>query len=301
MLSSDRPQLAPGTEPADQHDGPAPLRLAAAGCGRVFERFHAPALRTGTGWTLVAACDPDHARRARIRELAPAARAFETLDALLETCEVDAVLITAPPALHTPLALSCLTRGKHVLVEKPLALSVADGERMVAAARDTGTLLWVGRPAPVRAVLRRRSPRGSSVGCPTTSSRSSSKPARALAVGGRIPVSSAITPRAAMRSSTSLRINWISWPGCIGGRPSETRAQRCEGGVRYELRWPNGVVAACLVGHGAVNRDRLTIRLTDCTLVRSGPSAERFRHPPAPLADRLSCGCGALRQPHSRS
>ncbi|HSF02757.1 MAG TPA: Gfo/Idh/MocA family oxidoreductase, partial [Solirubrobacterales bacterium] len=244
MLSSDRPRLTPAREPADQHDGPAPLRLSAAGCGRVFERFHAPALRTGTGWTLVAACDPDHARRARMRELAPATRAFETLDAMLETCEVDAVLISAPPALHTPLALSCLTRGKHVLVEKPLALSVADGERMLAAARDTGTLLWaVGqrRFAPYATTLAAwlvgRVPHD----VLTIEFETRSSPRHWGAYSGF--VGDHTQGGDALLDLAPHQLDLLAW--LLGGPPGETRAQRCEGGVRYELRWPNGVVAAC--------------------------------------------------------
>jgi predicted dehydrogenase len=245
----------------------------------VFERFHLPALRAGTGWTLVATCDPDPARRDRVRALAPEAPAFEVLETLLEECAVDAVLITAPPSLHSPLALTCLARGKHVLVEKPLALSVADGERMVAAARDTGSVLWVVRQRRFTAYATRlaawlagRVPHD--ILAIEFDTRSS--PGRWGAYSGF--VGDDTRGGDALLDLAPHQVDLLAW--FLGDHPRETRARRCEDGICYELRWPSGVIASCLVGHGAANRDRLTIRLTDCTLVRAGPSAERFDHLP---------------------
>jgi predicted dehydrogenase len=255
-----------------------PLRLAVAGCGRVFERFHARALRRRTGWTLVAGCDPQDDARARLRKLEPAARTFETLDALLDSCELDAVLVAAPPALHAPLALSALARGKHVLVEKPLALSVADGERMVATARDAGVVLWVGcqrRFAPssrrIAAWLAGRVPHD----VLAMSFETRSNPRR---WGSYSPfLGDDARGGSALLDLAPHQLDLLAW--LIDGYPSAVRAQSSDQGVRYDVRWPSGVVASCAVGHGPVNRDCLTIRLTDCVLVRTGASAGRFRLP----------------------
>jgi predicted dehydrogenase len=150
---------------------------------------------------------------------------------------------------------------------------------MVAAARDTGTLLWVvgqRRFTPYATTLAAwlvgRMPHD----VLTIEFETCSSPRRWGAYSGF--VGDHTRGGDALLDLAPHQLDLLAW--LLGGPPGETRAQRCEGGVRYELRWPNGVVAACLVGHGAMNRDRLTIRLTDCTLVRSGPSAERFRHPP---------------------
>jgi predicted dehydrogenase len=292
MAPSDRPHFELGRKLADSDDGAAPLRLGVAGCGRVFERFHAPALRTGTGWTLIAACDPDPARRARARVLAPAARAFETIEALLETCEVDAVLIAVPPALHASLALSCLSRRTHVLVEKPLALSFADGGRMVAAARNAGTLLWVGgqrRFAPYATKLATWLAGRVPHDIRTIEFETSSSPDRWGAYSGF--VGDDARGGDALLDLAPHQVDLLAW--FIGRQPTQVRAQPGnDGGIRYELRWQNGVTAACHVGHGTVNRDRLTIRLTDCTLVRSGPSAERFYY----LSERLQAAYIRLRR-----
>ncbi|HZZ87507.1 MAG TPA: Gfo/Idh/MocA family oxidoreductase, partial [Caulobacteraceae bacterium] len=64
--------------------------------------------------------------------------------ALIARPEVDLVVIATPNALHAPQALQALGAGKHVLVEKPMALSVEAGAEMLAAARGAGRILAVG-------------------------------------------------------------------------------------------------------------------------------------------------------------
>ena len=59
-------------------------------------------------------------------------------------CGLDAVTIAAPTHLHRDLALACINRGVHVLVEKPIASSVEEGRAIVAAARRAGVTLMVG-------------------------------------------------------------------------------------------------------------------------------------------------------------
>jgi predicted dehydrogenase len=81
----------------------------------------------------------EHARR-----LAPAAGVAPGLDAILDDPAVDAVIIATPAATHADLACRALAAGKHVLVEKPLALSLADATRVVAAARQARRVLLVG-------------------------------------------------------------------------------------------------------------------------------------------------------------
>jgi predicted dehydrogenase len=92
--------------------------------------------------TLVGAFDPDPLARERAkRELK--VRVFETLEALLD--QVDAVSIAAPTPRHADLTLTCLARGLHVLVEKPMAATVEEGAAMLAAARVGQRALFVGQ------------------------------------------------------------------------------------------------------------------------------------------------------------
>lgn len=68
---------------------------------------------------------------------------------------VDAVLVATPPAAHAPVALQAINAGKHVLVEKPMATSVADAESMVVAAAVHGVQLMVGHTFEYNAAVRR--------------------------------------------------------------------------------------------------------------------------------------------------
>ncbi len=69
----------------------------------------------------------------------------DTLEVLLSDREVDLVDLCLPTDLHPPAALAALAAGKHVLVEKPIALTVADADEMIAAAERAGRLLMVGQ------------------------------------------------------------------------------------------------------------------------------------------------------------
>jgi predicted dehydrogenase len=70
-------------------------------------------------------------------------RAFENLDALLE-CGIAAATIAAPTHLHHDLAITCIRRGIHVLIEKPIASTAEEGRSLIAAARRAGVTLMVG-------------------------------------------------------------------------------------------------------------------------------------------------------------
>jgi predicted dehydrogenase len=73
---------------------------------------------------------------------------YANLDDLLHDPQVDLVDISLPTALHADVAVRALEAGKHVLCEKPMALRLADCERMVAAARKADRLLMVGHVLP---------------------------------------------------------------------------------------------------------------------------------------------------------
>jgi predicted dehydrogenase len=74
----------------------------------------------------------------------PGTRFTGDLEEVLGDPELDAVVLATPVATHADLAVRVLEAGKHCLVEKPLALSVADAERVVAAARRADRVLMVG-------------------------------------------------------------------------------------------------------------------------------------------------------------
>jgi len=96
------------------------------------------------GCELAWCCDADPDRRARWAEQFRSARFTDDLDELLADPQLDAVVLATPVPTHAALATRVLAAGKHCFVEKPLAQSVADAERAVAAAADAGRLLMVG-------------------------------------------------------------------------------------------------------------------------------------------------------------
>ncbi|MBY0333732.1 MAG: Gfo/Idh/MocA family oxidoreductase [Acetobacteraceae bacterium] len=114
------------------------MRFGLIGLGAIGQ-VRAAALARTPGCSLTAAHDLD-AARAR----ATGAVAFDTADALLASDACDAVVISTPPDTHEALAVAAMERGKHVLVEKPMANSAAACRRMVEVSRRTGRVLTVG-------------------------------------------------------------------------------------------------------------------------------------------------------------
>ena len=123
-------------------DAPAPpLRVALVGAGR-WAAVHRAALPRA-GAELVAVATGSEASRARVQR---DWSVFATTDLaeLLARRDVEAVVIASPNDLHAAQACAALAAGKHVLVEKPMALDVAAAERVARAAAEAGRVLAVG-------------------------------------------------------------------------------------------------------------------------------------------------------------
>jgi predicted dehydrogenase len=103
---------------------------------------HARVLAGLSGIRLVGVADPERGQRDLVNRALGCA-AVADFDALLKL-GVDAVTIAAPTHLHHEIALSCIERGVHVLVEKPIASTVEEGRGIIAAARKAGVSLMVG-------------------------------------------------------------------------------------------------------------------------------------------------------------
>jgi predicted dehydrogenase len=89
-------------------------------------------------------CDASDDALARVAPQFPSARTTTELDDLLNDDALDAVVVATPVPLHPEIAVKVLDAGKHCFVEKPLAQSVADAERVVEAAERSGKVLMVG-------------------------------------------------------------------------------------------------------------------------------------------------------------
>jgi predicted dehydrogenase/nucleoside-diphosphate-sugar epimerase len=129
------------TSPA--HAQSKTLRVAVIGCGAVARQFHLPVLAGHPDVALAALVDHDLAsveQLAKSYGVPNAERDFSNLP----VDSFDAAVIATPPSHHAPCALDLLSGGRHVLVEKPMAINYQDAARMVAAAERHGVVLSVG-------------------------------------------------------------------------------------------------------------------------------------------------------------
>jgi myo-inositol 2-dehydrogenase/D-chiro-inositol 1-dehydrogenase len=121
-----------------------PLRFGVFGCGRIASSIHLPILAGMRDVAVATIADPDDARRHDALRLVPGAASHADFRESLATGQLDAVVITLPNALHAQAATAVFEHGLHVYVEKPLALSVADGRGLVASWRTAKTVGMVG-------------------------------------------------------------------------------------------------------------------------------------------------------------
>ena len=116
------------------------IGTALVGLGEVGQ-VHLRALASHAGSQLRVLCDLDSELLAR--DAHNAASTTRDLDELLADAEVAAVSICLPHHLHEPVAIRCLEAGKHVLLEKPITMTAAQADRVLAIARATGRRVGV--------------------------------------------------------------------------------------------------------------------------------------------------------------
>ncbi|MBD0322359.1 MAG: Gfo/Idh/MocA family oxidoreductase [Aldersonia sp.] len=134
------------TAPAIDHSQARtdPLRIATIGAGRMGAHHAELIARHVPGASLVAVADPVAAAAERLAHDLEAPVATTDPDEVLGRSDVDAVLVTAPARRHTDLVVAAARAGKHVFVEKPMAIMLADADRAIAAAEAAGIVLQVG-------------------------------------------------------------------------------------------------------------------------------------------------------------
>jgi UDP-N-acetyl-2-amino-2-deoxyglucuronate dehydrogenase len=117
------------------------VRTALVGCGKVAH-LHAAALARLPESEFVAVCDADR-DRARAFGERYGVRDFVDCAEMIRSAGVEALIVCTPHPLHAAPAIAAAEAGVHVLVEKPLAATVADCDAMIAAARRSGVVLGV--------------------------------------------------------------------------------------------------------------------------------------------------------------
>jgi len=121
------------------------MRLYIIGAG-VIARTHAAAAAHLQEDVEIFAADPSPAARAGFAEANPAAALFENADGMLAAQDAhpdDVVVVATPPRHHLEPALGALRSGRHVLVEKPLAMNAREADELLEAARAQGRMLGV--------------------------------------------------------------------------------------------------------------------------------------------------------------
>jgi UDP-N-acetyl-2-amino-2-deoxyglucuronate dehydrogenase len=101
--------------------------------------FHARGLRDARGGKLVAICDSSAERAAKLAATYPA-QIYHSLEEMLADPAVDVVNVLTPNHLHHDAVIACARAGKHVITEKPPAMSLAETDEMIEACRSAGVL-----------------------------------------------------------------------------------------------------------------------------------------------------------------
>jgi predicted dehydrogenase len=121
-----------------------PIRLGVIGAGLIWLRRHQATLATLQDKFLpVAFADPSAQRRTQAAEAFPDGTIVSDYNELLTLPQVDAALVLTPIHLNAPVALAALQAGKDVIMEKPIARSVAEAAQLLATAKAAGRRLYV--------------------------------------------------------------------------------------------------------------------------------------------------------------
>ena len=120
-----------------------PIRVAVIGCGLIARRAHLPAFVAAEEAELSAVVSGhiESARAAAAEFGEP--RVLQTWQEAVADPAIDAIDICTPNSLHAPIAIAAARAGKHVLVEKPMAVTLLEADAMIAAAREAGVVLMI--------------------------------------------------------------------------------------------------------------------------------------------------------------
>lgn len=121
------------------------IRCGVIGYGGAFNmgRAHANYITETDGLELTAICDLDASRTAVAKEDFPQVSTHNTVEALLADDSVDLAVIVLPHNVHAKIAIQCAQAGKHVVVEKPMCITVDEATAMIEASRVAGKMLSV--------------------------------------------------------------------------------------------------------------------------------------------------------------
>ena len=120
------------------------VKLGVIGAG-AFSKYHLNGIQYAENCEAIAICDVDVKRAKAQAEKFHIEKVYQDYHELLACEEIEAVTLPLPDQLHKQITIDALRAGKHVLCEKPMALSLEECKEMIAAAKETGKLLMVGQ------------------------------------------------------------------------------------------------------------------------------------------------------------
>jgi predicted dehydrogenase len=119
-----------------------PIRVAIVGCGRIAD-LHQLGYRGREDAKIVAVCDTNKAHARKKAKGWGVEKVYTDYQQVLEDRDVDVVELLTPHHLHCPMTVQAAQAGKHISVQKPMALSAAEADEMIAAADKAGVTLRV--------------------------------------------------------------------------------------------------------------------------------------------------------------
>jgi myo-inositol 2-dehydrogenase / D-chiro-inositol 1-dehydrogenase len=121
----------------------SPVRFALAGFG-AWGKFHAQSIAGNSDSALVAVTAPSEASRQEAAELYPSARIYADAHQMIEDGDFDIIDIVTPSHTHRDIAVAAMKQGKHVLLEKPMAITLDDCKAIVVASQKHNVRLAIG-------------------------------------------------------------------------------------------------------------------------------------------------------------
>lgn len=119
------------------------VKVGIIGCGKITQTRHAPEYDENPNAEIIGVYDFNQQRCIQIA-MAIGCKAYTSVEELLEDPEIEAVSVCSPNFTHAEYTMKALESGKHVLVEKPIALDPADSKKMIEKAKEVGKILMVG-------------------------------------------------------------------------------------------------------------------------------------------------------------
>jgi predicted dehydrogenase len=120
------------------------LRVGVLGAGQIAQAAHFESCTKARNADLFAICDVADDLRERMAWVHSPQKTFSDYDAMLADPDVEAVIIATADAFHVPASIRAVQAGKHVLCEKPVAVSIEEAEQLKRAVDQSGKVFQVG-------------------------------------------------------------------------------------------------------------------------------------------------------------